>query len=315
MMQTKTVTEKDIVFGCEKFGRLKKVFLHRPGKELKLIDESNYKHWLFDRVPDISRYIEEHIKYEEFLNDLGIEVLQLGNYVNDSKVLMEKMPNLTFLHDTAVVSSKGAIISKMAMEGRRDEHLVVKEALVNAGIPVLHEFNGNGDAFEGCLLVSPDTILVADTERHKRISINKFIQNVLPYFHNIIYVEIPKARRFMHPDTIFNRITANLALIYPAAFKKTYLYTPQGVSEIDFVKYMDQKGIELINVSDEEQRNLACSLVPIEPGVIIHYDTALSRNTLNKLNKKKVEVLNFHAEELNSGGGSLRCHTLRLLRV
>jgi arginine deiminase len=224
------------------------------------------------------------------------------------------MPNLTYLHDTAVISKKGAILSRMFNPARKNEEIVIKEALNNLGIPILIEFLNNDDYFEGCLLLSENTILVANTERHNIKTIKKFIKMILKDFNEIIFVDIPKARRFMHPDTIFNRISNNLGLIYSPVFKETYLFKKNLKEKIDFVKFMQKRGMELINISDSEQKKLACSFVPLNNSTIIHYDSSLNKNTKDILKRKGVELILFYPKALLAGGGSLRCITLRLHR-
>ena len=83
---------------------------------------------------------------------------------------------------------------------------------------------------------------------------------------------------------------------------------------IDLPSFLAKRGIEMIAVSDKEQQNLACSFVPLQSGVMLHYDTALEKETIDKLKAKGVEILFFHPDAMRAGGGSLRCHTLRLCR-
>ena len=303
-----------IPYGCEEFGRLTHVMMHRPGRELELINDENHQRWLFDRVPDLGRFIEEHDRYRQLLISHGVEVLELSDHVNMHHELTARMPNLMYLHDIAVISRKGAILSTMAWEARKNEEDVVREALTNLGIPIFIEFDDHEDAFEGCLLLSPGTVLVAETERQNRTTIAKFVRKALTAFQEVIYVDVPKARRYMHPDTIYNRVTTDLAIAYLPAFKDGYLYTNKGIDKINFAGHMRRKGVELINVSDSEQRRLACSFVPLQPGVIFHYDTALDRETQGLLARKGVEIIFFHPNALTAGGGSLRCITLRLHR-
>lgn len=307
-------TEGRLCYGCEDFGKLTRAMLHRPGNALRLINSENHEQWLFDRVPDIDRFAEEHDRYRELLTTLGVDVLELADHVNGSRPLMDRMPNLMYLHDVAVVSSRGAILSRMAWDARRNEQIVVREALTNLGIPILMEFDDKRDAFEGCLLLSPEMVLVAETERHSRSSILKFTRKALEFFSEVIYVDIPKARRYMHPDTIYNRVKHDLAIAYLPAFKSAYLVTRSGIRKIDFAEHMASKGIEIINVSDSEQRRLACTFVPLEPGVMLHYDTALDPETQRLLSSKGVELIFFHPDAMTAGGGSLRCITLRLHR-
>jgi len=308
------ISDSKIAYGCEEFGRLTRVIMHRPGCELELINPQNHRQWLFDKVPDIGQFVEEHDRYRRLLVSHGVEVLELSDYVNEHHDFMSRMPNLTYLHDAAVICRQGAILSSMAWPSRKGEETVVREALTNLGIPIFIEFDGTRDVFEGCLLLSPDTVLVAETERHSRTAIGKFVGKALTAFREVIYVDVPKARRYMHPDTIYNRVSQHLAITYLPAFKTTYLFTRKSVEKIDFSEYMQRNGVELINVSDSEQRRLACSFVPLQPGVIFHYDTALDKETQVLLARKGVEVIFFHPEALFAGGGSLRCITLRLRR-
>jgi arginine deiminase len=303
-----------IAYGCDELGKLKSVLVHTPGDELLLVNESNYKHWLYDKVPDISGYVKEHTGYQEMLESNGVRVYELADHVDENIGLINRMPNITFLHDTAVISRKGAILSKMRPPARENEEVVVKEALNNLGIPILNEFNGSEGFFEGCLLLSKDTVFVADTERHTYSFIREFILNILNEFEEVIYARIPKARRYMHPDTVFNRIREDLALAYLPAFEKTCLFTQDSREKIDFKKFMKDKGMEIIPVSGSEQSRLACSFVPLDSGTIFHYDTALDMETRKKLAVEGVEIIPFHPEALLAGGGSLRCHTLRLCR-
>jgi arginine deiminase len=310
-------------FGCDVLGRLTRVMVHQPGDELRIINDANYRDWLFDRVPDVHGFAEEHEAYCELLRACGVEVLELSTCIDDAAGKLARMPNITYMHDIAVVSRRGALLSCMARPGRRNEHLVVREALQNIGIPIFSEFDEPEDAFEGCLLLSPQTVLVAETERHKRRSIDKFVRRALSAFDEVLYLKVPPARRYMHPDTIYNRITERLSLVYLPAIEGAYLYRKDRAAaaqrpeseRIDFPEFMRARGIELVDVSDSEQQRLACSFVPVEPGVILHYDTALDAVTRRRLSRPGVEMVFFHPQALGAGGGSLRCLTLRLHRA
>ncbi|MDD3041421.1 MAG: arginine deiminase family protein [Methanosarcinaceae archaeon] len=306
--------EHCIDYGCDELGRLKSVLLHTPGEELSLINESNFRYWLYDRVPDIPGYIEEHRRYRALLESCGVKVYELSDYVEENRPLIGKLPNLTFLHDIAVISDKGAMLSKMRPPARENEEVVVKEALGRLGIPILNEFKGSGGFFEGCLLLSKDTVFVADTERHTYSFIREFMSNILNEFKEVIYTRIPQARHYMHPDTVFNRVRKDLGLAYLPAFEETFLFTRRSGERIDFAELMWQRGMEIIPVTASEQQRLACSFVPLESGTIFHYDTALDRKTEAALEERGVEIIPFHPKALLAGGGSLRCHTLRLHR-
>ena len=308
------MSEVKPMFGTEKLARLKKVLLHSPIESLSTITQSNYKYHLFNDVPNVDQYLLEHEQYVQLLEAHDVEVLHVRNFVHKTKELLAKLPNLPYLHDTAVVTSKGAILSEMSPGTRAGEEQVVKEVLTNIGIPIFHEFETD-EQFEGCLILSPTTLIIVDTERLNPNTIERFFAKALEIFEEVIYVEAPQARRFMHPDMIFNRISENLALYFPPAFLRTYLINRYKRIEIDLKTYLGTKNIELVEINDVEQQNWGCSFVPLEPNILIHYDMSLNDQTKKRLKQRGVQIIEFHPEALLAGGGSLRCLTLRLWRA
>ncbi len=302
-------------YGCEYFGRLKSVLVHNPCESLKLITDLNYKDWLFDAVPDADKFQQEHRNWVELLKSYDVKVFEVRDYVNENQDLIDQLPNLVYMHDSSVITRQGAILSKMSSDSaRRGEDMVVKEALLNLGIPIFWEFPGH-EQFEGCLLLSPETVLIADTERHHPHAIENLIPHILTLFKEVIYLKIPQRRRFMHPDTVYNRISEDLALVYlPAILEVQHITHEKHIIIEDFNDFMYMRGIELLNISSEEQLRLGCTFVPLQPGIIFHYDNALKPDTKKKLQRRGVEIIEFHPEALLAGGGSLRCITLRLHR-
>ena len=78
-------------YGCEGFGRLTRVMLHRPGSELAMVNRWNHRRWLFDRAPNVERFIDEHDRYRELLSSYG--VLQMNWLRIRSTILFEIQSN------------------------------------------------------------------------------------------------------------------------------------------------------------------------------------------------------------------------------
>jgi arginine deiminase len=300
-------------YGIERFGRLKTVLVHRPDQSLPKVTEANRTYFLFDKAPNVEKYLEEHRQYCALLESHGVTVHQLSDHVRRNTDLLERLPNLAYLHDTAVVSSHGAILSKMSSMGRSHEEIVVREALTDLGVPILYEPE-EAEAFEGCLLLAPGIVFVAETERHSPSAIEKFINFILGYFQEVVYARIPKERRFMHPDMVLNRATERLMLYYPPAFLEVYSITRERRTSIDLKAWMKARKVDLIPLSDPEQRQWGCSFVPLEPGVLINYDLSLSPQTVRTLEQEGIRLIHFHPDALLAGGGSLRCLTMRIWR-
>jgi arginine deiminase len=201
----------------------------------------------------------------------------------------------------------------MCPGGRQYEEIVVREALLALGIPILHACEP-GDRFEGFIALSPNTLFVADTERHSKESVERFFSFALQHFQDIVYAEIPQARRFMHPDMIFNKISDHLGVVFPPAFLNCWHIQKSRRQKIDFSTWMKQRKVELISICDEEQQKWGTSFITLEPNHVINYDISLKPATQKMLESLGVRFIQFHPDALLAGGGSLRCLTLRLLR-
>jgi arginine deiminase len=301
-------------FGTESFGRLRAVMVHKPVVSVTNMNDVTAGYYLFDQVPDSERYLAEHEGYKALLLQHQIEVYELADFVQQNKDKMNVLASLAYLNDSSVITRHGAVLSKMGY-GRAGEDIVVKEALTNLGVPIFYEF-AELDHFEGFLILSPRTAFIACTERHRQVSVEKFIPYALTLFPEIIYVDVVKARRYMHADMLFGKVNDHLAFVYLPAFLKAWHITQNGRQEItDFKKFMFAREMELISVSTEEQQQWACSFIPLDAKTIFHYDIALKAQTKKQLNSKGVEIIEFHPDALLAGGGSLRCLTLMLLRA
>jgi arginine deiminase len=64
-------------------GRLRTVVLHRPGAEIKRLTPRNNDELLFDGVPWVDRAQEEHDGFAETLRGHGVEVLYLGQLLEE----------------------------------------------------------------------------------------------------------------------------------------------------------------------------------------------------------------------------------------
>lgn len=157
-------------------------------------------------------------------------------------------------------------------------------------------------------------MLIVCTERHRRASVENFLSTAVSLFDEVIYVECPKARRFMHADMIYGQVSETLALAFLPAFLEAYSISSKEKKTIDFAKHMSQKNIEIISITDQEQKTWGCSFVPLSPNVMLHYDIALSAQTRKVLQAKGVKIVEFHPNALLAGGGSLRCLTLQIYR-
>ena len=62
-------------------GKLKKVMLHRPGKELEHLVPDDLERLLFDDIPYLRVAQKEHDRFADIIREQGVDVVYLENYV------------------------------------------------------------------------------------------------------------------------------------------------------------------------------------------------------------------------------------------
>jgi arginine deiminase len=169
------------------------------------------------------------------------EVL-IGGITSDKEVSGElpkfdlyPVPNFFFMRDPQVVLNDGVVISSMATQARRRESLLSKYVFqyhrefrddvrfridFMAGESKESPMPRKEPAIEGGDVLIPrrDLLLVGASERTNKAAIEQLALSLKASgagVQSIIVVELPKARSFMHLDTVFTFISANECLIYP----------------------------------------------------------------------------------------------------
>ena len=150
-------------------------------------------------------------------------------------------------------------------------------------------------------------------------------------FENIIVLSIPKARTFMHLDTIFTQVDVNKFTIHQECYdalqiieihkgenKKLSVSEYKGELKNILKKYIGQEvvlipcGGEDSVSADREQWSDGSNTIAIAPGKVIAYE----RNdiTNNILRKNGIEVFEIPSSELSRGRGGPRCMCMPLER-
>ena len=72
------------IHNTSEIGRLKKVLLHRPGKELENLMPEYLERLLFDDIPYLKEAQREHDAFADCLRGQGVEVVYLTDLVAES---------------------------------------------------------------------------------------------------------------------------------------------------------------------------------------------------------------------------------------
>ena len=78
------------IYVKSEIGKLKKVLLHRPGKELLNLTPDTLSELLFDDIPYLQDAQKEHDAFAKALVDNGIEVVYLEDLVSEVQEVVKK---------------------------------------------------------------------------------------------------------------------------------------------------------------------------------------------------------------------------------
>nr|WP_233191958.1 dimethylarginine dimethylaminohydrolase family protein [Sporosarcina sp. P34] len=281
---TTTNQRIDTIKCVTEYDTLRRVILCQP--EFMAIDEvinevqKKYK----DENIDIQRAMSQHAEFEEILKENGVEVITLPP--------SEKFPEQVFTRDIGFTIGNDIFIADLAANIRKGEEITLKEWLIAHDIP----YQSATDRMEGGdIIVDRDTIYVGISSRTSREAVNK-LEEKLPDYQ---LKPIPFDGQYLHLDCVFNILSPEKALVFPAAFDQETLHQMAG-------------SYELIEVAEDEQFSLGTNVLSIGNNKVI----SLPQNEqVNKnLRAHGFEVIEVDFSEIIKSGGSFRCCSMPVER-
>lgn len=266
----------------------------------------------------------------------------LSDYVRKEYPLyINPIPNLYFMRDPLAIIGSGISINSMHTDARRREPMIIKyiydfnplfkkdysQIWYNYTIP--HSIEG-GDI----LVLSKEAVAVGCSERTSANGIEILARNLFAGNENlkeVLAVQIPPLRAFMHLDTVFTMVDRDKFTVYPGILDRVSVYkltrgSRNGIKvtvENDLVEAL-KKSLRLPAVSliqsgggdiitaAREQWNDSTNTLAIAPGVVVTYARNEASNEV--LRKNGIEVLEIDGSELVRGRGGPRCMSMPLVR-
>ena len=289
------------IFNCNNMvDPIKKILLNHPKNAFFNQNKINseFKELNFFDAPDYYESLHEYEAFIDILKSYNIELYFLDE--NNSTTI-----DSIYAHDPFIISNDGAIICNMGKKNRVSEIKNVKIFLKNNGIPILGEIYTPGKLEGGDIVwIDSHNIAVGIGYRSNIEGVKQLREILSGSVKNIFPVPLPHwngPNDCLHLMSNLSPIDSNLFLVY------------SRLLPVQFIQYLKEKNIQLIEVPDEEYETMACNVLAISPRQVI----MLEGNPITKrlLEKENVMVHTYKGSEISlKGAGGPTCLTKPFLR-
>ncbi len=313
-------------------GKLERVLIHSPGKEIGKKLLSRHSDHLFKDVPEFEVLRQQHEVFLEKLESEGVETVQIRDILSQEdnrNRSLEELPNLMYTRDLAAVVGKDLLICNMKEDVRKKETEILEKAFLDFLEPE-SDFFKTGRSIEGgdIFLPSKDTIIIGNSLRTSKKAIKEFAISFFDskrQIENIVVLDLHEKDRYIHLDMAFSQLDRKKFLVDEKAFKDSKITvlenSKNGLSVSNYRADFESLFGDIIGLDDyqvlglnseerKEQKTCGLNLLPIEESRVFGY----RENSLinSKLRENGVEVIEVPGSELVKGNGGPRCMTMPL---
>jgi arginine deiminase len=303
-------------FGAQtEYGRLRKVLMHRPTEELKLITPGNKDAYLFRDVVYWKAFQEEHDFFTDALRQEGINVALLGDLLSEEqRRVADRLPNLVYTRDVLGVNNLGAMILRMTYQPRFPEPILIEEGMKKLGIPVALKVTPPGLVEGGDFVwLDDETVMMGFGTRSNEVGMEMVKDTLLgKNVKEMVAVPLPSFR--VHLDGALMVMSPDLALFHKGSLGlfPSFVYDGDCVKLQFLEDYLKGKGLDLVYANDTEVRMFGTNIVGLGGGKCVSYEW--NERIMGILEDRGFDVIGIPGSQLSIGGGGPHCMTAPILR-
>jgi len=247
--------------------------------------------------PDMDAARAEFDAFTDILRKSGAEVIMQPAGQGLS-------PDALYVRDATLITPRGIIECNMGKPARRTEPAIAGEIYRPLGYDIIGVIEAPGTIEGGDVIWIDDKTLVVGAGYRTNLSGIEQLKNILRPDVEVITVDLPHwngPRDVFHLMSMISPLDDDLALIYPR---------PMPVS---FIHWLQNRGISLIHVPDEEYDTMGCNVLALGPRKILALDG--NPKTRKVLEDAGCEVITYAGKEISAKGcGGPTCLTRPLKR-
>jgi N-dimethylarginine dimethylaminohydrolase len=273
------------------YGRIRKLLVCRPFYfQWEPVNETAKKYLELGHSFTRAEALAQHKELRQAFESKQVEVIEVPP--------VEGYNYQVYTRDFGKCTPQGIILGNFRYPLRKSETDHMQGFFDKLGIPLL------GRVKDGILeggdihYIDEETVAVGVGGRSDKAG----CQEAVAWFKHAGFqlITVPFAAEYCHLDILYVRLNAHTCVANPAGLPDSFL------------RLLKDKHIDIIEVPDDESRDLMCNVVSIDGETIV--SPAENINTNRKLKAAGFEVLEPHYDIFLRGGGGPRCSTFILKR-
>ena len=299
-------------------GKLEKVMVHHPGKELELANSDPATHH-FEMPVDTKRFIDDHKEFIDKLEETGIEVLKVRDLIEDNPTATEQLkecPNLVFVRDSSTMTNKGALLMRMGLPSRRKETPMIRAAYDALKVPIALQLK-EPETFEGggFALLEGRVAVAGLCDRTTQGALDDIGDYLLKERLVDLYITLNMPPGAIHIDGEFAELPGKVAISHPEVMEQvpSFFRTRSERWEGSFTEWLREDGWDVVEITDQECFDMAANFFTVDKDLAFHYTG--NPRVMKEVNERGIEVIQIPGEEMRKGLGGIHCMTCPIKRV